>query len=1084
MFRRNISLKSTLRQPMRTAVLMLLIGVAAFAFFLRTVEYVAVRAELIRLGDSYRSIGLIRHPDFWIDVSEAAEILEASPYIGTVERRFGVEGVLLNTNNADVAGSRHGLPREEQPGLVEAVFTAIPLGVWHFQEEGFLRIEVVVTERLGGFWELTPVWTPVMWNFSLRYDLPQNGETTETLERLQGLVDSLEELDGHYLLSDAEPLIFHGYRMMQFNPFGFAALPNPGQAHWLSLKSVHDVDEDISTVIAEVERNSRTVNLQPVVDMTALPHVNIDGHWQLGIGYTVFTDTLYPFRINHGRMLTYEDYLYANPVVVVCNRFLHIRRMNIGDTLVVEIPRRQEVHGINFWHRDLFVRGIPDENPDDVYVIELTIVGSHSNSYRNAARDTYGTRYMYIPASVLPDGLEVNFTVPGMEDGALPAFLYHFTLVDNRIETEQRFLETYQPLLMEMGLDLAVLPSGSQQFWLIVDPIILTLTFNAVVFWVVLVLVSALVVFLYINQRRKEMAIQQALGISRLRIMANLIFTAFCFTAPGTLIGGYIGWNVATNTAQYTLGGITEIVPAFVPAVELTAGWALLMGSIVFGILLAMVFAVALYILNFPVLNQLQGTLVRLKKPKKTAVKDSVPPQYMQAKFAPLPAFNLKSAFTHSFRNSLNWVRRQIVRSQVKTALLFLVATFLVTALGWLQESILRTENDIEYLFQTTEVWAEIRQENLFEVRDDRYLGDVIHSRTADRIRDKHYITNLFIEGGSFRSFIVAPDENGLFPADNWHEVIGFDMERPILWRQNLDTLDFTFAFNDLELFITENTIDDVDWGLQIDFYEGFGVEDFNFTAEDFAANLPVPVILPDSILERRGLNIGDEAFFAYTRFSPRFWTDVPIIIIGRHNGEVFRESASEAIFLPIEAYQSMFGELGLITSISFMIDPAYNHQTIEIREDLINSIFMVNPAIVRIILHMSDHNLHTMVGIARQTLMLLTLIYPLAIGASIFIAAGLSLLIMLQNAKNAAVLRVLGAPRIKVAAMLITEQLIVCLIGAAAGGLVLASLGANFGEEFLFVLGLYFAGILAGTISGAIVICNRTPMNMLQVKE
>ena len=55
--RRNVCLKSTLRQPVRPLVLVLLIGAISFAFGARAVEYLVVNRETDRLAGYYRSIG-------------------------------------------------------------------------------------------------------------------------------------------------------------------------------------------------------------------------------------------------------------------------------------------------------------------------------------------------------------------------------------------------------------------------------------------------------------------------------------------------------------------------------------------------------------------------------------------------------------------------------------------------------------------------------------------------------------------------------------------------------------------------------------------------------------------------------------------------------------------------------------------------------------------------------------------------------------------------------------------------------------------------------------------------------------------
>ena len=77
--RKNIILKSMFRQPLRTGLLAILIGLASFAFFFRTIEYMVVREQVAELGAMYRAIGFLRTDNFWDDVSTAAESYQTAP---------------------------------------------------------------------------------------------------------------------------------------------------------------------------------------------------------------------------------------------------------------------------------------------------------------------------------------------------------------------------------------------------------------------------------------------------------------------------------------------------------------------------------------------------------------------------------------------------------------------------------------------------------------------------------------------------------------------------------------------------------------------------------------------------------------------------------------------------------------------------------------------------------------------------------------------------------------------------------------------------------------------------------------------
>ena len=84
--------------------------------------------------------------------------------------------------------------------------------------------------------------------------------------------------------------------------------------------------------------------------------------------------------------------------------------------------------------------------------------------------------------------------------------------------------------------------------------------------------------------------------------------------------------------------------------------------------------------------------------------------------------------------------------------------------------------------------------------------------------------------------------------------------------------------------------------------------------------------------------------------------------------------------------------------------------------------------------------------------------------------------------------MRVLGMKKRKVRALLNTEQLFVSLLGALLGLFALAvlrqSLSAAFSAAPLLCAGLYMIGSLIGSILASVMVSNRMPLELLQVKE
>jgi len=131
----------------------------------------------------------------------------------------------------------------------------------------------------------------------------------------------------------------------------------------------------------------------------------------------------------------------------------------------------------------------------------------------------------------------------------------------------------------------------------------------------------------------------------------------------------------------------------------------------------------------------------------------------------------------------------------------------------------------------------------------------------------------------------------------------------------------------------------------------------------------------------------------------------------------------------------------------------------------------------------MYDEELRTVVGSMEENLSLLRLLYPVAIAVSLIIGIGLSMLLMLQNAKNAAIMRVLGSPKNRTLLILCTEQLIVCLFGLLFGLCLSAIAGWGAGASVIIAV-LYLSGVFIGSAVGGLLVINRPPLELLQVKE
>ena len=98
--KRNVCLQSTLRQPVRTLFLLLLIGLISFAFISRAVEYLVVNRETDRLAGYYRAIGFLEPSDGF--AFYGLELVSKSQHVALMDQRRACSGVLQGVFNADI----------------------------------------------------------------------------------------------------------------------------------------------------------------------------------------------------------------------------------------------------------------------------------------------------------------------------------------------------------------------------------------------------------------------------------------------------------------------------------------------------------------------------------------------------------------------------------------------------------------------------------------------------------------------------------------------------------------------------------------------------------------------------------------------------------------------------------------------------------------------------------------------------------------------------------------------------------------------------------------------------------------------
>jgi len=651
--RKNIFAKSTFRQPMRTILLMLLIAVAAFAFVMRSTEYIIVTEKIEEIGNFYRSVGMLfPSADHNWEVSVGAEIVAASSYLGFEDRRRGALGVLQGMPNSNPEGF---LPEEiEMPrfchgyylGKSDAFFYGelidinreVTTVVGHRPAALYRRARAAGYDQLSNFIELTFLVDYVLLGYPEHF-------TMTRLEAYDGGYRERAVVTVHYHLTDDEILnssiatpidamvigqryFLRGVHYFELAEFGthedfshwdYVTVRSGARGVMFYMRPINERTSDyypryltedgiwfipvtpeeevdfsmqglagLNDELIRLRHIQSSVQLRTTRDLTAMP-------------FMLFDDT---GQLIDGRLLDKEDYLNANPVAVVNVLFAQLRNLNIGDTITVGIPPRQREaarsEGPRGFGGDFFIKGAYNEPITDVLKLEIVGMFSFSSSSWGYA-PRYST-YVFIPDSVLPSDIHVSLT--SLSDPLIHS-RYSFVLQDPR--NEDSFMLENRDILSAMGFDMHIIPGGGQEFRDSADSIIQSLAINAILFSAIMVLILALVSFLYLRQRRRDFAISRTLGCSENTAVKQLIITVSIIGFPAAFIGGIGGWFFALRESTETLLVLSDAETV----ATLPIYWLFVMVAIVLAVLLTMVIILGIRIARKPILVLLQDSVAR-----------------------------------------------------------------------------------------------------------------------------------------------------------------------------------------------------------------------------------------------------------------------------------------------------------------------------------------------------------------------------------------------------------------------------------------------------------------------------------------
>ncbi|MCL2018501.1 MAG: hypothetical protein FWG70_01970 [Oscillospiraceae bacterium] len=584
--RPSLSIKSLLRTPVKTTVIFLLLAAVSAALFSRVCEYAVTSRELKRVAESYRGVGAVERyapvrTDFTFDgalmlderIPDTLILSEGESYDYVIAGRYAP----LSSAETEAISAL--------PYIERASTRYMGAGV---SEDGFLRMNTnhnyynythrfVIEGTVIRFWRGR--------NFSDFPDVQSHVIYMSDLKVLAGKPEILanvahyfpfnlmvlsfpaEQTENPYgivfkhsgLLSDAIilPEFAHDFTksLKSGERYIFTAAFNPArwletavftgdramQSQWKSiypaaLSQTDFLENDdfaaLRDLIALIEDDRHTFDMVYTDDMRAITRFHEDD-----------------MRIVEGRMLIPSDSENSAAVCVVSKRFLSENKLVLGDIITFRLG--DSLHSQNAALGAVSV--ISERRADNEETVKLEIVGVYDNFDSLRAQTdnpfwNYSNDTVFLPLSLLPKTADIKSVQirPG-----------EFSFIVNAGDISA-FLDESAPVIEAMGLTLLFSDGG----WLALEArfdvtgklsAISILGISAASF-----MTLALVVFLFVERKRKDFAIMRALGVPKRQANYALLLPLLTLGLSAVICGGVAGFVYSGHMALNSLDTLIQ----------------------------------------------------------------------------------------------------------------------------------------------------------------------------------------------------------------------------------------------------------------------------------------------------------------------------------------------------------------------------------------------------------------------------------------------------------------------------------------------------------------------------------------------
>lgn len=1050
-----LSLKTLYRSPVRTVLTFILLAAVTFALFSQVMEYSVAKREMKKAVELYDGVGSIEFSQFTQNeetiqpfyifgdervpqgalpdgmyeefskygyeslTKEQIEAISQLPYISYTDTRYMTSGV-----------------SDMMRMSVESYYDFNTVCIFEGEVKNFgLANQILVVgdlELIGG--EPIPISDFGNADVAIQRD---------PFARAQGLVFEInEDKTAKYSWGGEEVDFKIGERYVFVTRYWKSVFPRPDMfSYYLTDTFAYTQCEAVYALEGEPENYMETEKFAPLREYVEL--VEADQH-TLDVVYTKNMNSIRyfangTFGISEGRALNLKDTENKNNVCVIHHDLALENGLSVGDKITVDLGN------VLFEQNSAIgaVAVVEERFSKEYTTAELEIVGIYknvTNKYGEREENAHGWSYnlntVFVPQHLLSADTEGRETYPG-----------EFSYVVENAWDIPAFKEEVLPQIEEMGFTVYFEDAGFGDILTAFRETERIALIKIVILLFAIVVITWFVAMLYIVGRRRDFAVMRLLGTSKVKASGSLLLPLGVIAIVAVIIGSaaayvYTAQNIASNASLAVLSGF-EIDLSIPLWVILTC----ILGEIALTVLLAYMLLGIIgrkSPLELMQANTQQGKKKRRKKKKDYAPEPKEPVVLGEwvsiGKLTP-------DGKDRSFKFAWNYAVRHIRRTLGKALMFIIVTVLLINVAGQL----LIMKQTYTDMFEGTEV-------------ESQFAGFLNLSYTDELIKSG-YVRDVY-----------------------------YAMEKQLEINRQTQTV---YICNDIHRYGRENGLENV----QVTYLDGYSEEDIYtlgnviVIGEDLMRSYKYE--LGDTVLVGRGgwyLNVVRDIIrsFRMSTLDGDKYTDNKIIrmkedeikkqymtngteavIIGSVSDA--QGSLNEVAFMPGTAdMSSHFGKLVIPPKVSATL--ADNWKVEEYREYGTSIAGKNLTGEIAFIMDTSK------IENIRNNIELMNTLYPIMIAAVMVIGAFLCGMLIIQNSKDIAIMRVLGTSKRRVRVIMVIEHMILCVIGIILAAIVLYVRGVL--SQMLWIEVLYAVVIFAASYIASVAASRKNVLELLQTKE